>query len=280
LGVYADEYCYVDISNGVNIENVLGFSMDEEADLAIGTIVAGSLADVIPEEGIKMQQARYSLNYDEDLAEYYSPIDNMCIPCKKSRQPYEVRGTVGDYVDQEDDGDDEVNELCENLYKVSARCDKHFRSYSSKSAQAKLAQAVVQEDLSCEFIDSVVMGNYDEYGLINADNMMNYNEGEVKSGMMSDSMYWETYGSKIQEVTGMQIFGLIASLIACAVLAAWSYSLNQSVAKNGRAWRPRKMAEAAGEEPKSDEITMNISESALPAEGGNLDDRNRSYYMS
>ena len=54
--------------------------------------------------------------------------------------------------------DNEINELCENLYEVSARCDKHYRSYNSKSKQAKFAEAVAQEDLTCDFIDSVVMG--------------------------------------------------------------------------------------------------------------------------
>ena len=281
LGVYADAYCNVDISNGVNIENVLGLSMDEDADLAIGTIVSGSLSDVIPEENIKAQQALYSLNYDEDLAEYYSPIDNMCIPCKKSRQPFEERGVVGDYQDQDDDQYDgtEVNELCENLYQVSARCDKHFRSYNYKSAQAMYAQAVVQEDLSCEFIESIVMGNYDEYGLINADNMMNYNEGEVNDGMMSNSMAWETYGSSIQEVTGMQIFSLIVAILACGILAAWSYTLNKSASARGRAWRPRNLGSTSSEGP-ADVVDIARSESGPSTEPSTLEDRNRSYYMS
>jgi len=52
---------------------------------------------------------------------------------------------------------------------VSARCDKHYRSYSNRSRQSQYAEAVAQEDLTCDFIDSVVMGNYNEMGFVNLD---------------------------------------------------------------------------------------------------------------
>lgn len=38
----------------------------------------------------------------------------------------------------------------------------YYCSYNTWSQQAKYQQAVTQEDLTCNFIDSVVMGNYDE----------------------------------------------------------------------------------------------------------------------
>ena len=39
-------------------------------------------------------------------------------------------------------GEYEINEICENLYMVSSRCDKNLRSYNTKAKQAKYAEAI------------------------------------------------------------------------------------------------------------------------------------------
>jgi len=272
LGVFADEDCNEYIGNGVKIESFLGYELEGDE---LAPYVTGSLIDIIPEEGIQAQKERYSQNYDAELANYYSPVDNMCIPCMASRQPYQVRGNVEDYEDQaEYDDDGDINELCENLYKVSARCDKHFRSYTSKTKQAKYAEAMVQEDLSCDFIASIVMGNYDENGFVNVDNMQRYNP-DAKSGFLADSMMWEQYGSKIQEVSPFQIFGLIVTIGACAILAVASMNLSKSI-KGGRPWRPREFSSDAEMNRTNSGIVMGRSQSEMtPSE---LSDRNRSYY--
>lgn len=279
LGVYADEYCYEDISSGFSIKNILGFNLEGDE---FAPIVSGSLIDVIPEEGVRDQMERWSLNYDAEVAEYYTPLDQMCIPCMASRQPYEYRGIVGDYADQDDDGEgdaNEINELCENLYMVSARCDKHFRSYSSRVSQAKYAQAeaLVTEDLTCDFIDSIVMGNYDETGLINSDNMNKYDPDATKS---SGSMMWAEYGHNISEVTGLQIFSLIATLAACAVLGVWAFTLRSAVEDGKKAWRPR-LSAFGSKSPAGAHDTVERERSS----GSNMDpialeDRNGTFYMS
>lgn len=131
------------------------------------------------------------------------------------------------YEDLDDANNDEIAKICENLYLASARCDKHFRSYSTRTSTAKYAEAVAQEDLACDFIDSVVMGNYNEMGLLNIDD---YTAIESQSGWFSETR---------KGVTPIQIFGLVASLSACAVLAVWSMTLHQSLSKRGP-WRPRR----------------------------------------
>lgn len=120
---------------------------------------------------------------------------------------------------------------------VSARCDKNYRSYSTKSKQAKYAEAVAQEDLACDFIDSVVMGNYDEMGFVNLGD--DYQMEGSSSGLFKDNMYAQQYGHYVSEVTLLQIFGLLASIAACAILALWSMSLHSSLSKRGP-WRPRR----------------------------------------
>ena len=70
--------------------------------------------------------------------------ENVCIPCRKGDLMWEEAGNTDD--DQNVNYDSiEINEICENLYMVSARCDKHYRSYNNKSKQAKYAEAVAQE---------------------------------------------------------------------------------------------------------------------------------------
>ena len=148
---------------------------------------------------------------------------------------WEEEGNNGDD-DSVNYDSDEINEICESLYEVSAHCDKHFRAYSNKSKQSKYAEAVAQEDLTCDFIDSVVMGNYNEAGFVDLGDDYTI---EKQSGWMTDSMYGQQYGHYITEVTPLQIFGLLASIMAVILLAVWSMTLHKSLTKGGP-WRPRR----------------------------------------
>jgi len=277
LGVYGDEYCNEFIGNGVNIANILGYVLEGDE---LANFVTGSLSDVIPAEAIQAQKLRYSQNYDADLAEYYTPIDQMCIPCMASRQPYEERGQgVYDYADNSSDGDNEINELCENLYQVSARCDKHYRSYSTMASLAAYAEAVAREDLSCEFIDSIVMGNYDEFGFINGDTLNNYNS-EAKSGVFSNSMYAEEYGHLVSDINGAQYAMLAIALIACSVLGLWAYDLNHSLKNNGKRWVPQRFRQAPSILKRGNSGVTTARSEVEPAAASEISDRNQSYYMS
>ncbi|KAL7552786.1 hypothetical protein ACHAWF_016051, partial [Thalassiosira exigua] len=218
IGLYADQYCNEYIGNGANIAKFIG----EEIDLE--------------EDAIKPWYN--SMNGALDILKY-SNEDDVCIPCRKGDMPYE--GT--EYEAQNDDqqeaqmnyGEEEINEICENLYMVSARCNKNFRSYNTKSKQAKYAAAVSQDDLTCDFIDSVAMGNYDEMGLLNVtDNYL----VESNPDWLKDNIYAQEYGRYAAQVTPLQVVGLLVSLVACLALAAWSFSLRESALKTGP-WRPR-----------------------------------------
>lgn len=131
-----------------------------------------------------------------------------------------------------DDGDGtEVTELCAYLYESSARCDKHYRVYNSQTNSAKYAEAKVQEDLACDYIDSVAMGNFNEMGFVNLGNSFSI-QGD-------SSTVAQQYGQLIGKVSPLQIFGLVASLMAVVILAGWSMTLHQSLTKSGP-WRPRR----------------------------------------
>ena len=170
----------------------------------------------------------------------------------------------------------EISEICTNLYMLSARCDKHYRMYSSKTSSKAYAQAVLEEDMSCDFIDSIVMGNYNESGFANIDNMKDYTT-EANSNMFTNNVLYQQYGSQVQDVTAGQIWGLSAALVACAVLAGWAASLSRSLNK-GTSWRPRRAANlASGEDAVTMQRRVSYKEPEPPVD---LSARNNSYYMS
>ncbi|KAL7534851.1 hypothetical protein ACHAXR_006124 [Thalassiosira sp. AJA248-18] len=256
LGVYADENCNEYIGNSVNIANFLGYELNADGE-------------------DELKPWYNSANGAMDILEF-SDEDDVCIPCRKADNPYED----SEYEAQSDDqaekqynyGDDEINEICESLYEVSARCDKHFRSYTTKTKQAKYAEAVAQEDLACDFIDSVVMGNYNEFGYVNlSDDQME------QTGWLGNSMYASEYGHYITEVTPLQIFGLVATIAICGILAVWSMTLHQSLSKRGP-WRPRRgmmSSRTAAETPQAADINRQNSGIVMGRSQSNA-----SYYMT
>ena len=188
---------------------------------------------------------------------------------------YEQKDVDDDHAQQENNEynyDDDINELCTNLYMASARCDKHFRAYSSMSKNAKYAQAVAQEDLSCDFIDSVALGNYGADGFIKV--AEDYSV-EKSSGRMGNSMYAQEYGHYITEVTPLQIFGLVASILSLIVLGVWSATLQKTLSKGGP-WRPRRGLSNVS--PAGDEADVTRQDSGVMM--GRAQSNATAYYVS
>jgi hypothetical protein len=57
---------------------------------------------------------------------------------------------------------------------------------------------------------------------------------------LTNSIYHEEYGHFVEEVSPLQIFGLVASLLACAILGIWSAILACSLATGKAPWRPQR----------------------------------------
>jgi len=170
----------------------------------------------------------------------------------------------------EEGSDNGINELCIALYDYAARCDKHYRVYSSKTNSAKYADAVAAEDLTCDFIDSVIMGNYNELGFVDLGTAYTV---EKTTGFMADNLYAQKVSHEISMVTPAQVFGLIVSLAAVAILGAWAATLHNSLTKGGP-WRPRRGFRAADRSPETDLDRQN-SGIVLGRSASNT-----SYYMS
>lgn len=210
LGVYADANCNQYMGDNVDISYVLGDEVDQEA---IDSFVTGSMTDLMPE------------GYQEQLFELYGGWEAMCIPCRDGAIMY--NGVSKDDYKS-------VNELCSTMYKNSAKCDKHFRNYAAHSKNA-LSYDANEMQLQCDFIDAMTMGKYDEMGFVNLEE-----SSLAKAGFLKNNSYYESYGHYINEVSPLQIFGLCASLAACAILGLWSMALHKSLTNKGP-WRPKKL---------------------------------------
>lgn len=104
LGLYSDADCNEFIGKSSNINNFLGFQLEEGA---LDGYVTGSLArDVIPDD-------YFSQYWSDELQAYYNPQEQLCIPCAASLQIYENKGNLyqggdDDYLTSNYQYDDEV----------------------------------------------------------------------------------------------------------------------------------------------------------------------------
>ena len=164
------------------------------------------------------------------------------------------------------------------MYLASARCDKHYKSYSTTNKNSKITNYYQNEDLSCQFIQSVVEGNYNEMGFVNID-MSNSSLSE--GNLLTNSIYYEQYSHYAQEVSPLQIFGLCASLLACAILGLWAGSLSRAAATTKAPWRPRRGVNNAAAVGGDNDMSRN--DSGIGVDRSATMERGRStssYYMT
>ena len=133
---------------------------------------------------------------------------------------------------------EEINDLCINAYQKAARCDKHFRGYNTRNKNMKkntnYAEALAQEDLTCDFIDSVIMGRFTEDGFVNLED----DYSPKTSGWLGNTMYGQKTSQAISEVSPLQVFGLVASIASLVLLGVWSAALQKSLRKGP--WTPHR----------------------------------------
>ena len=107
-------------------------------------------------------------------------------------------------------------------------------------------------DLSCDFIESVIVGNYDEMGFLVLENST-----EVASSGNFFTSAASSYNQFTRQVTPLQIFGLCASILACAIFGMWALVLTRNVSPP-KFWRHQRTG-ARGNVPASGPITRQNS---------------------
>jgi hypothetical protein len=86
---------------------------------------------------------------------------DTCISCKEP-QDYDENNNGNDRYDA-----DEVNELCEELYNYAAKCEASHGFDTGYSQVYGYENQAAQEQLVCDYIQSIKAGTYDEEGEIN-----------------------------------------------------------------------------------------------------------------
>ncbi|KAL7522899.1 hypothetical protein ACHAWX_007713 [Stephanocyclus meneghinianus] len=239
LGAYTDKYCN---EYAGDLYTLTGETVDREA---IDIYSTGNLNALMPQ------------GYQEQVFNMYGGWETMCIPCS------EADASLWNQVDDATS----VNELCLYLYESSARCDHNYNNYQTKSKSIGLYDKQRMQ-LSCDFIDSVKMGKYDEAGFLTlAESPL------VKAGFLQNTQYYDAAYPYISKVSGWQIFGLLASLLACLALGIWSIKLHRSLTKKGQ-WRPRRMNRNS---TLNQPVVMNRPDSGI---GMARQQTGASYYMS
>jgi len=192
------------------------FNYDDDTVLYVGphcsadksSIVLSVFEDEYCTEYVGDKYDLYTLTGQEissDSLESYTRHD--CISCQESQLPFQQ-------IDNDADDNDNISEICENLYNYAAKCNRYIGSANDNSYQSY--QQVSNEYAVCSFIHSVVTGSYDEYGYIYVD----------ASSYRKDNRYNEYAEAAIRKdvVTLGQALGVtffVFALVGMAGYASW-----------------------------------------------------------
>lgn len=144
-----------------------------------------------------------------DLSDYYK---SDCISCQESSLAYKQ-------TDEDTEDEDNISEVCEDLYNTAAKCNRHIGVATDESYNSY--QQEDNEYTVCSFINSVVTGVYDEYGLIYL-NINQYRRDNQQNEFVR-------YGHKVQELTFWQFVGIFVLASVCFMLMLWSCFLRRAI---------------------------------------------------
>jgi len=262
LGVYADEKCS-EYTEGVDVSMYVAENLEDDALKSWYNSKHGTL-DVL----------------------FEGEEQSLCIPCQRKDDEFDAMledngGQVNYNID-----DDQLNynsgmsNLCQQLYETSAHCHRRYSSFSKKNLSKLQYQ---EEQLNCDFIDSVVVGNYDEMGYVNLKSDWNYRNPNNDPEWVRDNMNAAQFMQSARTVSPLQIFFLIFSILACGILTVWSKTLHTSLTKNGP-WAPQRGLSASNvlrQEPRQaprQSPEINPTDSGIGASRVRSD--NSAYYLT
>jgi hypothetical protein len=114
-----------------------------------------------------------------------------------------------------DQNQNEILDMCDNLYADAAKCEKAHGFDNGYSGYSAYANQLAQEELVCDFIKSVDAGTYDEEGEI-----------AIKGANRNSSGGSAT--------TGGQKFALTFFILGTVALAVYAAMLHNKLTKGGK----------------------------------------------
>jgi hypothetical protein len=194
-GLYAGPMC---ANSGTKIK--IGIFTDEECNIPDDSKV---IDDYIMNGDNGNMQLSHAL-----LKTTYS---NVCISCKEPDEEDQADNTANDANNDADN----VNEMCEALYDAAGKCEKHHGFDNGYANYNGYENQYANEEIVCDYIESLMKGTYDEYGEIVIGGSF------IKGG-----------GGK---TTGGQKFALTFFILGTVGLAVYAGILHSKLTKGGKA---------------------------------------------
>eukprot|EP00546_Thalassionema_frauenfeldii_P010572 CAMPEP_0178918366 /NCGR_PEP_ID=MMETSP0786-20121207/13791_1 /TAXON_ID=186022 /ORGANISM="Thalassionema frauenfeldii, Strain CCMP 1798" /LENGTH=435 /DNA_ID=CAMNT_0020592077 /DNA_START=54 /DNA_END=1361 /DNA_ORIENTATION=+ len=200
-GLYAGPMCS---SNGSKIK--IGVFEDEDCyKPSYGKSVEDYIVDG---NGYTMQI------YDATLKATYK---NTCISCLVEEEEDENEDADEDEdAEEEEEQEAQVLDMCANLYEEAAKCESIGGFQNGYADNENYENQAAQEDLVCDFIDSVKKGAYDDEGEIS----LYGNNKNVRGGSTT---------------TGGQKFALTFFVVGTVCLAVYAAMLHSKLSKGSSA---------------------------------------------
>lgn len=134
-----------------------------------------------------------------------SSSSSSCLSCKESEEDE----------DAADDADaDDVNEMCEGLYDISAKCERKYGLngfVNENRAQGEYENQIANEFMVCNFIESLLLGSYTE-------------EGEIDLSTEQITI--------VREMTGLQRWAVSLLSLCIVALVGTAYMLQQEIERS------------------------------------------------
>lgn len=170
-GLYAGPIC---ASQGTRIN--IGVFKDDQCLFADNSKVVD---DYVQKDGVALKLSHNLLK---------KTYTDTCISCKEPREQQ-----YNEYADQQDA--DEVIELCENLYNEAAKCEKAHGFTNGYAGYYGYENQLAQEEVVCEFMQSLKSGTYDEEGEIIVKGASSAIGGPSATGVQKFALTFFTLGT-------------------------------------------------------------------------------------
>jgi hypothetical protein len=219
-----EENGYIDATNFLECQMIYDPEDDGKAALYAGPMCASQGAKI--KIGVFTDEYCNALDSSKDVDDYLMDGDGyqMKISHALLKTVYAEDSCVSCLVVEEeddaerklDDAEPEVLEMCETLYEAGAKCEKTHGFDNGYSGYDNYANQLSQEDVVCDFIDSIKAGSYDEQGEI----VVNGGNGSSGGGA---------------KTTGGQKFALTFFVLGTVGLSVYAAMLHSKLTKGSGA---------------------------------------------
>jgi hypothetical protein len=218
---------YIDATNFLECQMIYDAEDDGKQALYAGPMCASNGSKI--KIGVFLDEECNILDSSKDVDNYLMDNDGYQMKLSHAllKTVYAEDNCVSCMVVQQDDGNNNNNnnnnnnqnqvvEMCQQLYESSAKCEKTHGFDNGYANYDEYANQLAQEEVVCDFIESIKAGSYDEVGEIVVNGLSTSSGGGAKT-------------------TGGQKFALTFFILGTVGLAVYAAMLHSKLTKGGNA---------------------------------------------